>query len=193
MRRWLETMPIKRREPDAHLKTPKPWPSGRGFFVSCGAGSPHPAAIRKPWHTSGIPLCPLHPKATPRRMKRAWIPLLLWSSSCVALAEGAKIAEGTPLAVAEQILSENGIPYGNQFGLQWLPTNGKDFLFCRLDKEATLILVYDTATKTVVNLHVHYPAPQVRSKADTVTVTPLSATFSPKEYSLTFKKASPEP
>ncbi|MDR1010969.1 MAG: hypothetical protein LBM04_07545 [Opitutaceae bacterium] len=121
-------------------------------------------------------------------MKHIFIVLLFLSSPCFAFAEESKITAGTPMATVEAILARNGFRYGEQFMLQWLPAEGNDFLFCRLDKEATLVVVYDTKTRKVTHLAVHYPAPQRRSRADAVIIGPVAVAFTPKEYSLTFKK-----
>jgi hypothetical protein len=100
--------------------------------------------------------------------------------------EELKITAGTPMAIVEEILAKCDFQYGSQFTLQWAPLEGRRILFCRLDKDATLAVTYDAETEKVLYLSVDCTA--IRSKFDAAILRPLSITFAPKGYSLTFGK-----
>jgi hypothetical protein len=121
-------------------------------------------------------------------MKRLSILLLFLASSCLAFADEPVITAGTPIKTVEEVLTKNGFSYGNQYQLQWVPPKGRENLFCRLDKRATLIVEFDTKTKKVCYLIVWYAAPVMHTRADGVSIMPVAIAFTPQEYALIFKK-----
>lgn len=122
-------------------------------------------------------------------MKRLSIILFcLLSVSLTAVAEGTKIEAGMSVSAAETALTKNGYKFGNEFALQWLPEKGKDFLFCRLEEDSTLVVVYRTKKKEVISLTVYCTPRVMTSRSDGIVLQPTAIVVSPSSYSLVFKK-----
>jgi len=94
-----------------------------------------------------------------------------------AFAEDTKIPSGMPISAVQAALTKNGFSYGPEFGLQWAPPKGCEFLFCRLDEEHTLVVVLNSEKKEVCDLSVHCPAPVMTTRADAVVGMMLAGTY----------------
>ncbi len=95
------------------------------------------------------------------------------------------IKEGELVTQVTKSLDDYGYLHGNHLGLQWLPKEGEDFLFCKLSDKQTLVVLFDIKTNKVKSLSVVVDQTQ---RKEYPIVHPSSIVISAKSFALEFKK-----
>ncbi|MES2981779.1 MAG: hypothetical protein V4727_05640 [Verrucomicrobiota bacterium] len=95
------------------------------------------------------------------------------------------IKEGELVSELTNSLDTYGYSHGNHHGLQWLPKEGEDFLFCKLSDKQALVVSFDIKTNKVKSLSVVIDQTQ---RKEYPVVYPSSIVISAKSFALEFKK-----
>ncbi|MDX2109412.1 MAG: hypothetical protein SFY80_04140 [Verrucomicrobiota bacterium] len=100
-------------------------------------------------------------------------------------AEETDISPGMTLSEAETGLKAKGFPFGSEYTVKWVPPKGMEYVYCRLDKQFTMVLVVDSSEKEVLGILIHCPS---RSKTDPMLLHPIAVGLASSSYWLVFKK-----